>query len=310
MHNIYNVDYHVTDRCNLKCASCGHFANLVNSNDESTDRTIEQANEDLTLLYNITNNGLYLDHLTITGGECSLNKNLINILQIAISLFPNKVTLYTNVINKNLYTNELMTFIEQNNISFECTLYYQKSEDIINELVEQYPNIHYVCYGNKENTTFFTSVFTKDRIKNIDKGYCNSKFTCIQLKDKKIYPCQYCGYMNYFFNKFGNHWKDILEFNDNEVFIDLEIINSYEELYEYLDKFDYTNDFCKHCIDKWRSSLQYGGEMLRDYHQITNENINEYIQDSIEDVLYKTYCNNTLTKKILIDSSYNRLNLI
>lgn len=311
MHNLYNVDWHATDRCNLRCASCGHFSCLLDKNDNSYDRTPQQAVEDFSELYRVTNDGEYLEHLTITGGECTLNKDLSEILKIAYNYFPNKITMYTNVINKDLYTDELMSTLQYLNISFECTLYYTKSEKILKELKELYPNIKYIDYGDKENTTFYNSFFTKDRIKHIDDGYCGSKFTCIQLKDKKIYPCQYCGYINIFFNKFGKYWKDILEFHEEQSFINLENINSYEELYQYLETFDYKNTFCKHCIDKWRLSLpKYGYEMNRTSHHITKENIREYIRENPEEILYETYCNNVISKKYTVGEIYDRLELI
>ena len=306
MNHIYNVDWHATDRCNLNCASCGHFSCLVDQNDNSSDRTCQQAEEDLFELYRVSNNGEYIDHLTITGGECTLNKDLPEILEIANKYFPNKISIYTNVINKNLYTNELMKTLETLNITFECTLYYNKSIDIFNELQNKYQNIKFVRYGLYEydaENYFCNCFFTKDRIKNIDDGICNSKYLCCQLKDKKIYPCQYCGYINYFFTKFGAYYKDILEYNEDEASINLQEIDSYEELYEYLFSFDFKNKFCKHCIDKWKKSLpEYGDEIGRTKHHISNKTIDEYVTENVEDVLYKSYCNNVLTKKFSINT--------
>ena len=41
MIHLHNVDWHATDRCNLRCASCGHFCSLVNHFTDETDRTPE-----------------------------------------------------------------------------------------------------------------------------------------------------------------------------------------------------------------------------------------------------------------------------
>lgn len=67
MQHFNNIDWHVTDRCNLRCVACGHFCSLVNHFSDETDRTPEQAEQDFSLLYHLTNNGEYINNINITG---------------------------------------------------------------------------------------------------------------------------------------------------------------------------------------------------------------------------------------------------
>ena len=87
MKHFNNIDWHVTDRCNLRCVSCGHMCPLVDHKDISIDKTIEDAEKDFSILYEKTNNGEYIDNITLTGGECTLNKNLSDI-QLIQEFFP------------------------------------------------------------------------------------------------------------------------------------------------------------------------------------------------------------------------------
>ena len=126
MIHLHNVDWHATDRCNLRCVSCGHFCSLVNHFTDETDRTPEQAEADFSILYKVTNNGEYIDRLCITGGECTLNKNLPKIIDIAEKYFPNKVILWSNCINTYLYNKELINKLNEYDIKIHISLYYNK----------------------------------------------------------------------------------------------------------------------------------------------------------------------------------------
>lgn len=255
MKHLNNVDWHATDRCNLRCVSCGHMCSLVNHLNNETDRTIEQAEMDFSILYKVTNNGEYLDNLMITGGECTLNKNLPEILDIAFKYFPNKIKIWSNCINLSLYTEELIQKIKEYNIEVNYTLYIPERNQVIEDFFIK-NNIKYCTYykiftegGNKPE--FFNRFFTIDEIpNNKEKIYCESKFNCCQLIDQKLYICQYLAFLPYLFNYYKDQdYSNLLEYNQSNLYLDLTKVNDYKEIEEYIE--NYNEPICQHCIDKW-----------------------------------------------------------
>ena len=255
MIHLHNVDWHATDRCNLRCVSCGHFCSLVNHFTDETDRTPEQAEADFSILYKVTNNGEYIDRLCITGGECTLNKNLPKIIDIAEKYFPNKVILWSNCINTYLYTKELINKLNEYDITIHISLYNNKVKSSINDFLRK-NNLKGIAYTKTFDNTldyecqFFDKFFTRNKIENIHDEKCTSKFYCGQLKDQKYYPCQYLAYIDYYINYFNdNELKTQLNLKEDNRYIDLTKVNNYEEIEQFI--INYNEEICDHCIDKF-----------------------------------------------------------
>ena len=289
MIHLGNVDWHATDRCNLRCVSCGHFCSLVNHLTDETDRTPEQAEADFSILYQITNNGEYVDQLCITGGECTLNKNLPEIIDIAEKYFQNKVILWSNCINTNLYTEDLINKIKEYNISINVTIYNDLSEqkiyNFLNDHNIQY-NVFIKNFDNDRNTKFqfFDKFFTRNKIEGIHNTYCPAKFWCGQLKDQKYYPCQYLAYIDYYINYFNdNELKNQLNLKEDNRYIDLTKVNNYEEIEQFI--INYNEEICDHCIDKYVMDdfENRVKNRLQDW-KISEKNPNEWVINDISEI--------------------------
>jgi organic radical activating enzyme len=286
MKYLENIDWHATDRCNLRCTSCGHFCALVNNKTTETDRTPEQAQKDFESLYNATDNGKYVKKLTITGGECTLNKDLSEIIEIAEKYFPSKVILWTNARNRFNLSQELINTIKKYNISLNITVYelsvFNKYKE---DILDKY-NIPYTAFSKQWNNTdyaeFFDKFFTKDKIEinNITK-YCYSKYNCGQLVDQKLYVCQYGAFIKYLFNKFPS-LEQILEYNKDTCYIDLTKVNDYSEIENFID--EYNDPICEHCIDKWMNIPEEGIDKLYTRikpWELSKQNLDEWVCDNI-----------------------------
>lgn len=250
-----NVDWHATDRCNLRCVSCGHFCSLVNYFNDETDRTPEQAEADFSILYKTTNNGEYVDQLCITGGECTMNKHLCEIIDIAEKYFPSKVILWSNCVNTFLYTEKLINKIHEYDISVNVTIYNEVLEKKIHEFfnknhIRYQPFIKEFDTNGKTKFQFFDKFFTRNKIDDIHDEPCYSKFWCGQLKDQKYYPCQYLAYIHYYIDYFNDtELVNQLNLTEDNKYIDLTKVNSYEEIEQYIS--NYNEEICDHCIDKY-----------------------------------------------------------
>ena len=283
MNILNNIDWHATDRCNLRCVSCGHFCPLVNYLSNETDRTIEDAQKDFESLYQATENGKYINRLMITGGECTLNKNLPSIIELAEKYFPNKVQLWSNAINLNLYTQELIDIIHKYNIQVNITLYHKHRENIIRNFFIK-NNISFFIYKKtftNDSLQFFDKFFTIEEIEeNKDILYCESKFNCCQLKNQRLYVCQYAAYLDYLDNK---EVLDSIGYNDSKLYIELNNVKSYQEISDFIEY--YNEPICNHCLDQWMTQ-DFSNRINQRVQlwKVSNKNIDEWIIDKVENL--------------------------
>ena len=288
MTKLNNVDWHVTDRCNLRCVSCGHMCPLVDYTNTNTDRTVEDAERDFSILFEKTNNGQFVDNITLTGGECTLNKNLPEIIKVAYKYFPNKVTIWSNCINLFLYTKELIDTLKEYNIKVNITLYKPERKEIIENFFKT-KDIQYQIYNKKFTTSeydpeFFDRFFTLEEIQgNKDLLYCESKFNCCQLIDQKLYVCQYLAYLHYLIETFGEDIADQIGYTNSNKFLDLTKVNDYQEISDYIEY--YNEDICQHCIDKWLMD-DFSNKIVRRIQpwRTSNKDISEWLIEKIEDL--------------------------
>lgn len=289
MTHLGNVDWHATDRCNLRCVSCGHFCPLVNYFNDETDRTPEQAEYDFSLLYEKTNNGEFMDQLCITGGECTMNKHLVEIIDIAEKYFPGKVIIWSNCVNIHLYTKELIDKLKEYNIRINITIYNEKLEHVIYQFLNE-NNLNYQIFikeFDKERGTrfqFFDKFFTRNKIEDIHDEWCMSKFWCGQLKDGKYYPCQYLCYIDYYIKYFKEEdLKEKLDLREDNRYIDLAKVNNYEEIEQFV--INYNEEICDHCIDKY-TNVDFDNRVknrLQNW-RVSSKNSNEWVIDDISEL--------------------------
>lgn len=236
---LINVDYHITDNCNLNCISCGHFCPLVPTN---TMRSLGQVREDLSLLHHRLRGNL--DTLTLTGGEVTLHPQLEEIIKIAHRLFP-KVKLWSNgVLYKRLI--DLKDLLIETGILLCITDYGPEvNRSNINILSTIFGNQLMYVERHPDNKTIFNDGFFKfDKpCTNIESIMnCEPRQYCTQLINGRLYPCQYLAYGKYFNEKFGQ----ILPIQD-DCYIDLKIDHSPEEIEDFLRT--YITKMCWYCMD-------------------------------------------------------------
>lgn len=289
MKKLNNVDWHVTDRCNLRCVSCGHMCPLVDYTNNNTDRTIEDAERDFSILYEKTNNGEFVDNITLTGGECTLNKNLPEIIKIAYKYFPNKISIWSNCINLALYTSELISVIKEYNLSVNITVYRPNRvtfiDDFFNrhEIPHQFYNKKFVDNTNND-PEFFNKFFSIDEIEdNKEILNCYPKFNCCQLINQKLYVCQYMAFLHYLDEYFKNDIGKKIGYESSNKYIDLTQVKDYQEISDYIEY--YNEDICQHCLDKWME-IDYDDKIAKRIQpwRVSNKEINEWIIQNVKNL--------------------------
>lgn len=196
---IKNVDYHITDKCNLKCVSCNHFCPLVP--DTVEHKSLEKIEEDLTALSKYRD---IIDKITILGGEPTIHPDFIESLKIARKLFPDNVIRVTTNATTYKRFKEWAKFLIDNDIYTLISAYpwhkdYKEHVKYIEECFNFDENYYCVCNrddnGMQKGPLVLIRQNTDEQILN-----CRMRGQCCQLKDKHLYICNYAAHIDYLFD--------------------------------------------------------------------------------------------------------------
>lgn len=251
----YNIDYHITDRCNRKCVSCGHFIPLVPKNIKN--KTMETIVEDFKALARFPK---LSQNISITGGECTLHPQLREIVLLAIEYFPDRnIRITSNGTNPDKLIDLKDILIENNNLSIILTDYiHDNTLKIFDELestgrVCMY-NIDSLDVGCDNSRVKFNRTFIcEDKCTTLEEAtMCHYHTECIQLVDKKLYPCQYLAYYHYFQDYFQDK---INVFTYGDEGIELDKCNSNEDVEDFI--YNWIQGICQHCLEPLRMCGKY-----------------------------------------------------
>ena len=201
---IYNIDYHVTDRCNLKCVGCNNYCPLVP--DDFKDKTIDEVREDFNIISKFRGDFV---RLSIIGGEPSLNKNIPEILDLAREMFPdNEIVMVSNGLLVRRLIGWKDSFIK-NDVHLIVTIYPYTPDDTYitnyNTIINEFPNnlLTMWDYRSEDGILFFqTKMLSNDIINSEEETKQCSMRYCTQYKDGFIYLCGYHANLKYLKAKF------------------------------------------------------------------------------------------------------------
>jgi len=287
------IEYHVTDRCNLKCKSCSHFSNLTSTNKE-IPKNFAKIQDDFQKIWEITENGSpdCIEKVTLLGGEPLLFKQLIPTIDYVKHLFPydydeGTLQIVTNGILLEKMKDDFWECLRRNNITVCLSIYptdftgkklnHQKFMDI---LAKEVPGQWFWYSAGPERTADsfdeakigqqFSSKWLHSHYNEDHEKYsvdCHWRKTCTHLVDNKIYQCPLIAYWKYFDMQFEGQHNFVIQDEDA---IHLDRVDSFEELQKEREK---VPPFCGYCR---------GHEAITDQWGITKNNISEYVWDGAE----------------------------
>lgn len=238
-----NITYHITNRCNKNCTSCGHFLPLVPKSENHKD--YDTVIEELELLSYYKE---YITELGISGGEPTLHPNLREILIKARELFPNNyIRLDTNCLLKHKLI-DLRDIIIGHNIHICASPY---NIDTIHELEgvfgKNFTHYEISCLMDErgQKNAFYKGFFTRTATTTAEEALrCDARKFCVSYENKKIYPCQYSAYFEYFNQAFeGQHPLDV----GVDYFVDITTRPPFEVIQNKVRTI--LMPMCYHCID-------------------------------------------------------------
>ena len=231
LKQLYYLEYHIADHCNLNCAGCSHFSSLCKEESFSEYMTVEKDFQQLKKFVN------HIEWIRILGGEPFLNRDWKEYIVLTKKYYPYaKISIVTNGIKISMLQEEDIEFIKQQDIEINISLYkplWNQIDNLVSELKKK--EVRYQVMGDPIFT--FNSTFDLESKDNFiwKRTRCDSP--CNNIYKGKMTPCPQMMYVE-IFNKYFK--KDLPE----EKPVDLYSINSFEELKKALEK---PMDLCQYC---------------------------------------------------------------
>ena len=229
-----NIDYHIYDRCNLNCASCNHFAPLI---EDMNCITPAKAEEDFKLLHRLRDK---FQKITILGGEAFFNPYVDEILALACKYFPGRVKFITNGTVKGRLL-DLKAGIEENNVELVITEYpYIKDyREYYDNLKEEFPNATFYTFRHEHGFISEHLAYDVQDTDDMDLYNCEKRYKCCQFIDGKLYICHYAGFLDNL-----RHITNF-EFTNKDAYIDLRTCTNteFDEFFE-----NSIPEICRHCL--------------------------------------------------------------
>ena len=248
---IFNMEFHIVDHCNLNCRACNNFSNIV---DKEVFVDIESLRKDLLRIHELVDN---VRSIGIMGGEPLLNPNINDYIVMTREIFPySSIHVCSNGLLVKNMDDTFFDTLRENNVRLDLSIYpaIQKHiDDIMCFLRSKDITVrihHYAAYmEGGMNLTGESDMYEQSEICT---HYCPS------VRDGKISRCMRSAYIRIFNEKFGLNLPDDghLDLHDSNL--------TGKALFEYLHT---PINLCRYCGPhkkfKWCTSA--GGAKPEDW---------------------------------------------
>lgn len=226
-----DLEIHIVDHCNLNCAGCNHFCSLA----EPFYISLDEFKKQLILVKEKIPS---LKWLMLLGGEPTLHPQLLELCQIARTLFPNIIIeILTNGKDLSKIVTKKEQFI-QLNIQFTIARYNIPYNESDIKSVCEIGNSSF-SWGRESFVQTLVDITGSQDIKQSFYKYCHHQLPCFTLQDYKIFECPFAAHIRHFNKKFHTNIPII----ENIDYLDLNTLTL-----DKLESFAYTpKNICKYC---------------------------------------------------------------
>jgi len=193
---LHRIVVHLTDHCNLNCRGCSHFSNLASpafADFGQLDREFAR----LASLFDIT-------EILLMGGEPLLHPNVIEFLPMSRRHFSHsKIVLVTNGILLPKMQPEFWRTMGEERITL---MYDDYPIELKTDLIEERATENGIEVELAEHHDEFFELpidFTASQDAADSFARCRTVANCPTLRDGRLYPCAYIGYIDLFSERFG-----------------------------------------------------------------------------------------------------------
>lgn len=194
LEQIWQMDIHIVDHCNMTCRACGHFSNLVDAEVIYSAGSIEKSLSHLSgILPNIPN-------LSILGGEPLLHPELDRVLEITRECYPYaQINLATNGILVRKMPDSVCRALKDKKIKLILSIYpslYDRIDEFIKFLREEGLAFSVNKCGAFERRLLPRPVFEKERM----FAHCGHDMC---LRGSRVGYCVNALFTDYYNKRFG-----------------------------------------------------------------------------------------------------------
>jgi len=243
LRQLYHLDIHLLDHCNLKCKACSHFSPLVK---REVMVSVEDYRHNIKRLHQLMPN---IVDLALLGGEPLLHPNLKELIHITREYYPfARIVLVTNGILLEQMPLSLMETIQRCNILISISLYppmYHKIDDFL-----VYLKKNHLLYKITKIEQFERKLFQKPCMDGFKMTQYCGHLMC--LRGNRIGRCITALFADYYNEAFDEKLP-----SDRGICIDDDITGL-----ELLERLNRPLELCNQCCarDHYYEEWDYAGE--------------------------------------------------
>ncbi len=218
---IYGLDIHLVDHCNLNCELCCHNSQLVEG-EVLVD--FDSYCKDLVRLHEIVPN---IVQISLLGGEPLLHPDLIQFLDFTRKIYPyTRIAMVTNGILLRQSSQELLECFKRNKIDISISLYPPMHQQL--DVLIQYARQQNICVSIHRVDRFFKKFCEEPKFDSEEmSSYCGY---CMGLRNGRISRCIDSLFTGYFNAKFGDILPETEGYDIYDKSLDsLELIHALEQ---------------------------------------------------------------------------------
>lgn len=236
----YCFEFLLTHRCNLNCKNCSRFAPYY---DKTSDVSFEEFKEDFDIVSEFSD-FKNIKRINLSGGEATIIKDFIKIIEYTRSKFKERITICTNGLKLQTFSDTELENIKKLDVVFAITKYphsnidYEKVCQILDHFGIEYEWFLDFYKYKSDREVFVNKHFVSKKVKPIFRHKHNCCATFPFSYKGKIYPC-----------------TDIIPSLREFKGAPLKDFKSFKDVIHYILNDTEKDYWCERCLIDYRSSI-------------------------------------------------------
>ena len=236
----YIFEFLLTHRCNLNCKNCSRFAPFY---DKSSDVSFEEFKKDFDHLLEFSD-FKEIKRLNLSGGEATIIKDFIKIVEYTRSKFKEQISICTNGLKLQTFSDAELETLKKFDVIFVITKYLHSNIDYekVCQRLDQF-GIKYEWFLDfskykSDRDVFLNKYYVSKKLKPIFKQKHNCCATFPHSYKGKVYPC-----------------TDIIPSLREFEGVPLKDFKSFKDVIHYILNDTEKDYYCERCLINYRNSI-------------------------------------------------------
>ena len=236
----YIFEFLLTHRCNLNCKNCSRFAPFY---DKSSDVSFEEFKKDFDHLLEFSD-FKEIKRLNLSGGEATIIKDFIKIVEYTRSKFKEQISICTNGLKLQTFSDAELETLKKFDVIFVTTKYrhsnidYEKVCQRLDHFGIKYEWFLDFSKYKSDRDVFLNKYYVSKKLKPIFKQKHNCCATFPHSYKGKVYPC-----------------TDIIPSLREFEGVPLKDFKSFKDVIHYILNDTEKDYYCERCLINYRNSI-------------------------------------------------------